>query len=361
MQRWENTGRLYHVHSKLESRSITYENRTGAKGAGGTAASPLGIGRKGDPARFVQPGEVVELCDITGPGTIRHLWMTTTQDPEVMRATTIRAWWEGSEFPSIEAPLGDFFGFAHGRTPPYESVAHSVGMRNALNFWLEMPFTSRARLTLTNELDRQIPLFFQIDYTLGDAHDAQVGRLHAAFARSNPTVPGEDFVFLPRRQGAGAFLGTVIGVRPLDPRWWGEGEAKFWLDGDEEFATIVGTGAEDYVGISFCIQQTPFRYHGVNWREKEDRIDTGRVSMYRWHIADPIFWKQDIKGTIQQIGLNGSAPATAEEYKSFFYDRPDDWSACSFWYEATPSQPLPSYPSNEQRTADLPAPPEISA
>ena len=348
------TGHLFDVHSRLESRSITFENPTGARGAGGRASSPLGVGRKGDPARFVAPGETVELCDIAGPGSIRHLWMTTAQSPEVMRGTVLRGWWEGADHPSIEVPLGDFFGFAHGWTPPFQSAVHSIGERNGLNFWLEMPFVRRARFTLTNELPYQIPLFYQIDYTLGDAHDDHTGRLHACFARSNPTTPGKDFHFMPHRKGAGCFLGTVLGVRPLDPRWWGEGEAKFYLDGDGEFATIVGTGAEDYAAISFCIQQTPFLLHGVNWREKPDPVDTGRVSMYRWHLRDPIFWRDEIRGTIQQIGLNGSGPSTAEAYKAMFYDRADDWSAASFWYEPAPSAPLPTLCALPDRIADLP-------
>lgn len=354
MRFWEDTGQPFDIHTRLESRSISFENRDGGKGRGGMSASPLGIGRKGDPARFVAPGECIELWDIAGPGTIRHLWMTTTQSPEIMRATVIRGYWEGSDHPAIECPLGDFFGFAHGWTPPFESKVHSVGQRNGLNIWLPMPFTRGARFTLTNELDYQIPLFYQVDYTIGDGHPETIGRLHTCFRRSNPTVLRQDFEFMPRREGVGKFVGTVLGIRPLAPQWWGEGEAKFYLDGDSDFATIVGTGAEDYAAISFCIQQTPFRFHGVNWRERDDRIDTGRVSMYRWHLPDPIFWKTDIRGTIQQIGLNGSNPATAAAYKAMFVERLDDWSAASFWYEASPSASLPALCSLAERIADLP-------
>jgi hypothetical protein len=218
-----------------------------------------------------------------------------------------------------------------------------------------MPFTHCARFTITNELSYQVPLFYQIDYTVGDKLASDVGRLHVAFRRENPTTLGRDFTFMPERAGGpGRFIGAVIGVRPLDPRWWGEGEAKFYLDDDEQFATIVGTGAEDYAGISFCIQQTPFRFHGVSWREKDDKMDTGRVSMYRWHILDPIVWRKRIRAVVQQIGLTSSGADTLEEYQSKFYERRDDWCAAAFWYEASPSAPLPPMPDLAERIADLP-------
>lgn len=347
--------RIFDIGVNLASRSISFENPEGRVGGGGRAASPLGTGRKGAPARFVAPRETIQLCDIVGPGTIRHIWLTTRQHPEISRGVVVRAYWEGQEHPSIECPLGDLFGFAHGFTPPFESDAHSIGERNGLNLWLPMPFVKRARFTLTNELGYQIPLFYQIDYTVGDDIDNHVGRLHVSFRRANPTVVCRDFELMSRRGGRpGRFVGAVIGVRPLDPRWWGEGEAKIYLDGDEEFATIVGTGAEDYACISFCIQQTPFRRHGVNWRERNDAVDTGRVSMYRWHIEDPIYWRSAIRVVMQQIGLNGSGAESLEEYQSKFYERSDDWSAAAFWYEASPSLALEPLPDLAARIADLP-------
>lgn len=354
-QMWPGSQPLYDLDNMLESRAISFENPTGAKGAAAMAASPLGVGRKGDPARFIAPGETVSLADIEGPGTIRHIWMTTITSPVVTRGLVIRVYWEGQSHPSIEAPLADFFGFAHGASPAFESEIHSVSERYGMNIWAPMPFLRRARFTLTNDLDHQVPLFYQIDYTIGDRHPEGVGRLHVLFARSNPTSLAQDFELLPRREGRGRFLGAVIGVRPLGSEWWGEGEAKFYIDGDTTFPTIATTGAEDYAAISFCIQPGAFRYHGVNYREKADRIDTGAVSMYRWHVADPIFWSRDIRVTIQQIGLKaGATPTSAEAYKAAFYERQDDWSTATFWYEPTPSAPLPPMPDLAARTADLP-------
>ena len=256
----------------------------------------------------------------------------------------MRAWWEGQEHPSIEAPLGDFAGFAHGKVTAYESAAHSVGSRAAMNVWLPMPFTKRARFTLTNESGFEMPFFYQVDYTIDDPHDEDIGRLHVHFRRENPTTEKEDFVILPLREGRGRFLGTVIGIRSLGPNWWGEGEVKFYLDGDEEFATLVGTGSEDYVGLSFGIQETPFRYHGASLVRGEF------VSMYRWHLPDPIYWESSLRVTMQQIGHDPAAPG---EYLERLFERSDDWSAASFWYESVPSAPLPPLSTLDERLADL--------
>jgi hypothetical protein len=345
---------LYHIDAGLESRSISFENPTGARGAGGRAASPLGVGRKGDAVRTIAAGETVVLADIAGRGTIRHIWATTLAHSKLLRGAVVRATWDDQVHPSIELPLGEFFGFAHGVTNAFESEAHSVGERYGMNSWLPMPFTKRARITLTNESHMPFPLFYQIDYTLNDAHAEDVGRLHALFRRSNPTTLGQDFEVLPRREGRGRYLGAVIGVRPLKGEWWGEGEAKIYLDGDQEFATIVGTGAEDYICLSFGVQRTPFRFHGASYMEKGEGIETGRVSMYRWHMLDPIFFQRDIRVTIQQIGLGGETPRTLDEYKARFVERQDDWSAAAFWYEAAPSAPLPVMPDLAARVADLP-------
>ncbi len=343
---------LYTVNTHLQSRAITFENPTGAPGKGGMVASPLGVGRKGDPARMVQPGEEVELANIKGAGTIRHIWMTMHRTPEVMRSVVIRMYWDGQEHPSVEAPIGDFFGFAHGRTEPFQTAVHSVGKRLALNIWLPMPFRKNARITLTNEAEKRIPLFYQIDYTIGDKHPKDVGRLHVLFRRESPTTLGEDFEILPKRTGKGRFIGTVLGIQPDYKAWWGEGEVKIYLDGDKEFATIVGTGAEDYVGLSWGIQQNAFLYHGANLVTNEDTSDTGAVSMYRWHIPDPVYWRKDIRVTVQQIGHEGQG-TTLADYKAQLFERQDDWSAATFWYESVPSAPLPPMPDRAARLAGI--------
>jgi len=327
----------YLLDTGLISRSISFENPTGAPGAGGKAASNLGPGRKGAPARTIKPGETVQLCDIEGPGTIRHIWMTTERRSAIQRACVIRAYWDGQEHPSIECPIGDLFGFAHGRITAYQSAVHSVGPTGGRNLWLPMPFTTRARFTFTNEGDRPVPLYYQITYTLGDKHPKDVGRLHVLFRRENPTKEKQDFELLPRRNQKGRFIGSIIGVRNLHPdQWWGEGEIKVYMDGDTDFPTIVGTGSEDYVGLAWGIQLAPFLYNGCSLNDKNF------VSMYRWHLPDPIAWRQHCRITIQQIA-----------YKKGLVETSDDWSCATFWYEPVPGEKLPAMPDVKARTADI--------
>ncbi len=326
----------YLMDSRVESRSISHENRTGEKGAGGKAASNLGVGRKGSPAVNIASGETLELCNIKGPGVIRHIWMTTRGEPINLRSMVIRAYWDGQPHPSIECPLGDFMGIAHGRVVAYQSAVHSVGERAGMSFWLPMPFAKGARLTMTNDGEKTSVLFYQIDYTVNDKLPTNFGRLHVLFRRENPTAIKKDFELLPQRKGRGRFVGSVIGIRPLSGNWWGEGEVKVYMDGDTDFPTICGTGSEDYVGLSWGIQQTPFLYNGCSLNKD------GYVCMYRWHLPDPICWRTDCRVTIQQIGWKGG-----------LYERQDDWSCATFWYEPIPSGKLPDFPDVKERTANV--------
>ncbi len=200
-----------------------------------------------------------------------------------------------------------------------------------------MPFVTRAKLTFTNDGEKPVTLYYQIDYTLGDKHPTDVGRLHTLFRRENPTVEKQDFELLPQRKQRGRFVGSVIGIRNLHPElWWGEGEVKVYMDGDREFPTICGTGSEDYVGLAWGVQVAPFLYNGCSLDEK------GFVTMYRWHLPDPIAWQQEGRVTMQQIA---SRDGLAETH--------DDWSCASFWYEPVPSAPLPEMPDVEARTANI--------
>ena len=341
-----NGGQLYDLGTGLISRSISFENPTGAPGQGGMTASNLGVGRKGFPAKGIHPGETVVLCDIEGPGTIRHIWMTGgfKDHPEALRSMVVRAYWENQEHPSIECPLGDFMGSANARISAYQSAVHSTGINAALNIWLPMPFLEHARITMTNEDAGNITLFYQVDYTTGDRHPDDLGRLHVCFRRDNPTTLTEDFELLPERSGRGRFIGTVLGIRTLEDHWWGEGEIKIYMDGDEEFPTICGTGSEDYVCLSYGMQETPYRYHGCSWNRD------GFVSMYRWHLPDPVYWQESCRITIQQIGWS---PVKRDETGHPLYERQDDWSSATFWYEQVPSAALPEFPDLEHRTADL--------
>jgi len=333
----ELAGEPYLLDTGLVSRSISFENPTGAPGEGGKAASKLGVGRKGAPSITLKAGQEVQLCDIEGPGTIRHIWMTTKRSPANLRSLVLRAWWDGQAHPSIECPIGDVMGFAHGKVMPYDSAAHSVGQNAGMNIWLPMPFNKRAKITLTNEGKENVPLFYQIDYTVADKHPGDVGRLHVLFRRENPTTTRQDLELLPQRKSKGRFIGAVIGIRNLTPgQWWGEGEIKVYMDGDTDFPTICGTGSEDYVGLSYGMQQTQYLYNGCSLNEKNF------VSMYRWHLPDPIAWRKECRITIQQIA-----------WKQGLAETQDDWSCSTFWYEPVPSAALPEMPDVAARTADI--------
>ena len=327
----------YNLDLQLKSRSVSHENRTGSPGEGGRAISRLGEGRKGSPSVTIKPGKAAQLCDIEGPGTVRRIWMTTYKRPLVLRGVVIRAYWEDQTHPSIEAPLGDFFGFAHGKVEPYQSAVHSLGKRAGMTMWLPMPFVKRCRITLSNESKDKIVVFYKIDYTLGDRHTDEVGRLHVLFRRENPTTLKKDFVILPKRKGKGRYMGAVLGIRTLSEDWWGEGEFKAYLDDDDEYPTIVGTGTEDYAGLSWGILQTSYRYHGACL------VDEPFHTLYRWHIPDPIFWRTSFRAAIQQIGHK----------KGGLYERRDDVSTATFWYEPVPGAPLPPIPTYKERTENL--------
>ena len=218
-----------------------------------------------------------------------------------------------------------------------EAWVHALGKNAGMNIWLPMPFTRRAKITLKNEGREDVPLFYQIVYTIADNHPEDVGRLHVLFARQNPTIIKRDFVMLPQRTNRGRFIGAILGIRNLTPgQWWGEGEIKIYMDGDTDFPTICGTGSEDYVGLSYGMQQTPYFYNGCSLNENNF------VSMYRWHLPDPIAWQQECRITIQQIAWRQGLAETE-----------DDWSSATFWYEPTPSAPLPEMPDVEARTADI--------
>lgn len=337
------------------------ENPQALPGAGGTE----GGGIKGAPAiKDFRPGATATLLDHEGPGMIRHIWMTShNQSPEAMRSLVLRMYWEGSEEPSVEAPLGDFFGLAHGATVPLYSDCVVMQEGRAMNCYIPMPFAKHARITVTNELETPIDWFFyQVDFTIGDEVSERDGRLHCAFRRENPCPMGHDFTILNTGGGRGAFLGCVLGVRALRPGWWGEGAVKMYIDDDGAFPTICGTGTEDYVGSSWGLSEHWTRFQGA------PLVRGDHASMYRFHLPDPIYYERRIKVTVQQMGGDLLSNLLKEFDKEsliynpkdhprrnpedVFYLRSDDWSAAAFWYQY-PLAPLPPLPDRALRIAHL--------
>ena len=295
------------IDTTLDSRAATFENPTGARGAGGTAHG----GRKGAPDRFLDPGERVVLADIEGPGTVRHIWMTFAPGaPERMRAQFIEVFYDDATEPSISVPCLDFFGMPHGRPVAYTSALSSAQEGRGFNSYLPMPFHSRIRIEHVNASEARANLYYQVDYTLQPNLPDEVGLLHVSFRRQNPTVLCDDFVITAGFTGPGRFLGCNVGVRTIDRCvWYGEGEVKVYRDGDEANPTICGTGLEDYVGTAWGMGAHAAHYAGSPLKVARPKEDTDVMSpvpdfvgFYRWHVLDPIVFQRELKVTIQQIG-----------------------------------------------------------
>ncbi|KAI9005162.1 hypothetical protein DFJ74DRAFT_713046 [Hyaloraphidium curvatum] len=352
------------IDTSQEPRAVTFENPTGARGAGGRAAG----GRKGSPSRVVAAGERVLLADLEGPGTVRHIWLTIPPaPPEVMRAMVLEVAYGGAHFPSVSVPVLDFFGAACGRPTAYSSALTAIQEGRGFNSYVPMPFRDRIRVEFVNGSKAPTTLYYQIDLTLGPV-PANAGLLHVSFRRENPTVMRRDFVIADGFRGPGRFLGTVVSIRPITGgRWYGEGEVKMYLDGDAELPTICGTGLEDYVGSAWGLGAHHAPYTGAPLDVRPPGRAAGMTGMpayvgfYRWHVPDPVVFKSSLKVTLQQIGMNVwrlGQEAERDAYvaenplagsgwlvngprgSSGLFERVDDVSAAAFLY-LSEAQPVP--------------------
>jgi hypothetical protein len=347
------------VVEEEQSRSITAENPKGKVGAGGQAASNLGPGRKGRPAiENIAPGETVTLAKIDGPGVIRHLWFTVFDESEVseyvFRDLVLRMYWDGEDKPSVEVPFGDFFCNGAAERCEIDSMPIVCVPDIGFNCYFPMPFGKHAKVTIESNHPTDIaPFFYQIDYSLVPDLPDDTGYFHAQWRRENPTTKGEDFTIVNSIEGAGQYVGTYLAWTALSEYWYGEGEVKFYIDGDEEYPTICGTGTEDYVGGAWGYDDsgygTPKTYStsfmGYPFHDTSDGSDGhGRPpthGMYRWHIPDPIRFTEDLCVEVQQIGDH---PKTHN-----YFERSDDISAVSYWYQKEPHNSFPEFPDREER------------
>ena len=338
--------------SHFESRSVCPENFTGEKGkaamategTGADRAAGLGQGWKISPSVVVQPGEVFTMADITGPGIIRHIWITDSCPKN--RTLILRMYWDGSDTPSVEVPLGDFFACAEYQNyAQVTSLPVCVNPKRAFNCYWDMPFYQNARITIENIYHEKITVYYQIDYHAGEIPEKQ-GYFHAQFRRENPLKEKGIYTILDNVQGNGQYVGTYLFWGVNNNGWWGEGEIKFYLDGDTEFPTICGTGTEDYfcgswnfdIGGKYQEFCTP--YSGVPKIIRPDGLYSAnqRFSMYRWHIADPIYFKEDLKVTIQALGWR--SPHRYLQLR-------DDISSVAFWYQDSICRNFPQLPTFE--------------
>jgi hypothetical protein len=295
------------IDLSLDSRAVTFENPSGARGAGGRAHG----GRKGAPSRVIAAGERAVLADLDGPGTVRHVWCTVPPaPPEVMRALVLEVFYDGLDRPSASVPLLDFFALPHGRPVAYASVLTSAQEGRGFNAYFPMPFAQHVRVEFVNASPRPTTLYYQLDFTLGPIA-ADAGALHVTFRRENPTVMRRDFTIVSGLEGPGRFLGCAVGVRPVDGgSWYGEGEVKVYRDGDDAagFPTICGTGLEDYVGSAWGMGAHHAPYAGAPLDVRPPGASffsiPDFVGFYRWHVPDPIVFAGELRVTIQQIGMH---------------------------------------------------------
>ncbi|MBN2579580.1 MAG: DUF2961 domain-containing protein [Pirellulales bacterium] len=342
-------GNLYRL-SPAQTRSISAENFTGEKGKGGMAIAnndPATQGWKVSPAVGIGAKSTFTLAEIDGPGAIQQIWMTPAP-LEKMRLAVIRFYWDGETEPSVEVPLADFFACGWCRYCPIRSLAVCVNPGSAFNCYWNMPFRKKAKITVENLDDADMWLYYQINYTLTEV-PADAAYFHAQFRR-RPDMPEKTvFTILDGVKGRGQYVGTYLAWEVNRPGWWGEGEVKFYLDGDQKFPTICGTGTEDYFGGSYDFKNSetglyePFTtpYSGMCQVIPPDRIyiPPQRFGLYRWHIPDPVRFEKDLRVTIQSLGWMREGKRIPMK---------NDIASTAYWYQTEPHAKFPPLPGKEQ-------------
>lgn len=370
-------GDLCEMPEGVETRWASPENPSAAKGG----ACRGNDGRKRAACRSIKAGETAVLAESHGmPGTLRRIWATfNDRPPAMLRGLRLEIRWDGEEKPAVNVPFADFFCHALGKMTAFENALFSSPEGKSFNCCVPMGFRSGFRMTVTNETECDLSMFFyDVSFTLGDRHPKNLLYFHAYWHRENPTRIGEDYPLLPKISGKGRFLGVNIGVIADTKRyamaWWGEGEMKFYLDGDTSSPTLCGTGTEDYIGTAWGQGHYSHALQGSPIADAQLQ----RFGFYRLHLPDPILFWKDIRVEIQQIGCCGMNTAqewkelgielrrgevpvdTTSGKKSVLFEREDDWSSCAWFYLDKPTNMLPDLPSIQERVAGLEEPPPVS-
>jgi len=351
-----NLSELSKVPANVHTRWASPENFSAAKGAACKGTD----GRKRSPCFPMKAGEKKVLAEMNGvSGTVRRIWITISErDPEMLRGMKIEMFWDGAKKPAVSAPIGDFFCHGLGRMATFESALFSSPEGRSFNCIIPMPFRKSMKIVVTNGSKKALRMFFyDIDMTVGDIHDEDTAYFHAIWRRENPTRIMKDYEILPKIKGSGRFLGCNIGVVADTGKWfkswWGEGEMKFFIDGDTKNPTLCGTGTEDYIGTAWGLGQYASMFQGAHMADK----DKYEFCFYRFHIPDPVYFHKDIRVTMHQIGcwgpdtisqLNGTGRKLflgkdkvnmlkAVKAKAYgLFERTDDWSSCAYFYLDSP-------------------------
>jgi hypothetical protein len=346
--------------SNAQSRSISPENFNGAKGAGGKAetgtgsgpARELGQGWKISPSVVIKAKSTFTVAEIDGPGSVQHIWMTPTGN---WRWEILRIYWDDEPTPSVEVPVGDFFGMGWGQYSPLRSLAVCVNPGSAFNCYWPMPFRKKCRITLENIDDKDMVLYYQVDYLLTEV-PANAAYFHAQFRRVNPLPYKGVVTLLDSVRGKGQYVGTYLAWGVHNNGWWGEGEIKFYMDGDKDWPTICGTGTEDYFCGSYDFDTHTRNAAGVNEShytefnspysglaqviKGDGHYDVAqRFGLYRWHITDPIRFEKSLRVTIQALGWREGGR---------YLPLQDDISSTVFWYQSEPHGVFPVLPGKDQ-------------
>lgn len=354
MQRFNGLGvglhNLWRI-SPAKTRSISAENFTGEKGKGGMAtegtgahaARELGQGWKVSPSIRLEARTKFVLAEIEGPGAIQHIWITTHR--KHWRQLVLRFFWDDEPHPSVEVPYGDFFCSGWCEFAQINSLPIAVNPHGGMNSYWEMPFRKSARLEIENLSDEDAIVYYQIDYVLTEVPD-DAAYFHAFWRRSNPLPYKEVHTLVDHIRGQGQYVGTYIAWGVNNSGWWGEGEVKFYIDGDRDFPTICGTGTEDYFGGAWNFDvngeyrtfSTP--YLGLPQVIRPDGLyrSQQRFGMYRWHIQDPIRFEKDLRVTIQALGWRSGGR---------YLPLQDDIASTVFWYQLEPHAPHPPLPDRD--------------
>lgn len=338
-----------------ESRSISPENITGGKGCGAmtpleegsaaAAARDLGLGWKVNPFFTVSSGETIVLADIVGSGVIRHIWMTLTQK---WRNAILRFYWDDQDQPCVECPAGDFFCMGWQKYMQINSFAVCVNPGSGFNCYWEMPFRRHARITLENRNTVSMNIYYQIDYSLEEVPQDTL-YFHTQFRRTNPLPYKTEYTILDGVEGCGHYVGTYMAWGVHNSGWWGEGEIKFYLDGDRQFPTICGTGTEDYFCGSYDFRNpvtmnsyVPFSspYTGLQVVTPDQFFNCQmRFGLYRWHLTDPICFEKELRITIQALGWRD---------EKRYLPLQDDIASVAYWYQTLPTAPFPCLGSKDE-------------
>lgn len=343
---------LYRL-SNARTLSISPENPTGEPGKGGMAtdglgaraSSDLGQGWKVSPAVSLAAGKTYTVAEINGSGAIEHIWMTPTGN---WRLSILRMYWDDEKEPSVEVPLGDFFAMGWGKYARLSSLAICVNPGSAFNSYWPMPFRRKARITIENLDDQPVVLYYQVDYSLASV-PKDAAYFHAQFRRVNPLPFKQVYTIVDGIHGKGQYVGTYMAVGVHNNGWWGEGEIKFYMDGDKEFPTINGTGTGDYFNGSYDFDNPETKqyeeftspYSGLVQVIKPDGHyqSQQRFGLYRWHIVDPVRFNSELRVTIQALGWRANRK---------YLPLTDDFSSVAFWYQTEPHAPFPKLPDRAQ-------------